>query len=86
MATRKCSGTLQTCSTVHKTSSSAVADALSLSVVSFNIPIAQFFITSYCGFRFDLLVHIILLNFVLLSPVVSGGVRSKPPGQTPSRS
>ena len=38
------------------TISSAVAerprDALCLSVVSFNIPTARFFITSYCGFRF----------------------------------
>ena len=36
--------------------SSAVAerlrDASCLSVVSFNIPTARFFITSYCGFRF----------------------------------
>jgi len=31
----------------------------------------------------DLLVHKILLNSVLLSPIVSGGVRPKPPGQTP---
>ena len=31
----------------------------------------------------DLLVHKILLNSVLLSPIVSGGVRLKPPGQTP---
>ena len=31
----------------------------------------------------DLLVHKILLNSVLLSPVVSGGVRPKLPGQTP---
>ena len=30
----------------------------------------------------DLLVHKILLNSVLLSPVVSGGVRPKLPGQT----
>jgi len=39
-----------------ETRSSAVAerprDALCLSVVSFNIPTAEFFITSYCGFRF----------------------------------
>ena len=37
------------------TSSSAVAkrprDASCLSVVSFNIPTAKFFITSYCGFK-----------------------------------
>jgi len=31
----------------------------------------------------DLLVHKILLHFVLLSPIVSGGVRPKLPGQTP---
>jgi len=31
----------------------------------------------------DLLVHKILLNSVLLSPIVSGGLRPKPPGQTP---
>ena len=31
----------------------------------------------------DLLVHKILLISVLLSPIVSGGVRPKPPGQTP---
>ena len=31
----------------------------------------------------DLLVHKILLNYVLLSPIVSGGVQPKPPGQTP---
>jgi len=41
--------------TAQRTSSSAVAkrprDASCLSVVSFNIPTAQFF-TSYCGFRF----------------------------------
>ena len=34
----------------------------------------------------DLLVHKILLNFVLLSPIVSGGVRPKLPGQTPPTS
>jgi len=31
----------------------------------------------------DLLVHKILLNSVLLSPIVSVSVRPKPPGQTP---
>jgi len=31
----------------------------------------------------DLLVHKILLNSVLLSPIASGGVRPKLPGQTP---
>jgi len=38
------------------TRSSAVAerprDASCLSIVSFNIPTGQFFITSYCGYRF----------------------------------
>ena len=34
----------------------------------------------------DLLVDKILLNSVLLSPIVSGGFRPKPPGQTPPRS
>ena len=42
--------------TTNNTRSSAVAerprDASCLSVVSFNIPAGQFFITSYCGFRF----------------------------------
>ena len=41
---------------------------------------AVFFISIYCGFRF---MHKILLNFVLLSSIVSGGVRPKLPGQTP---
>jgi len=31
----------------------------------------------------DLLLRKILLNYVLLSPIVSGGVRPKPLGQTP---
>jgi len=31
----------------------------------------------------DLLVHKILLNSVMLSPIVSGGVRPKLSGQTP---
>jgi len=31
----------------------------------------------------DLLVHKILLNYVLLSPIVFGGIRPKLPGQTP---
>ena len=42
---------------------------------------AQFFITSYCSFRFNSAK--IILNSVLLSPIVSGGVRPKLPGQTP---
>ena len=33
---------------------------------------AVFFITGYCGFRFT--SHKILLNSILLSPIVSGGV------------
>ena len=48
--------TLNFTSTHVFTRSSAVAerprDASCLSVVSFNIPTARFFITSYCGFRF----------------------------------
>ena len=34
----------------------------------------------------DLLVYKILLNSVLLSPIVSSGVRPTHPGQTPPRS
>ena len=52
-----------------------------MSVVSFNIPTAQFY--SLLAAASDLLVHKILLNSVLLSPIVSGGVRPNPPGQTP---
>ena len=63
---------------VIQTSSSAVAerprDASCLSVVSFNIPTAQFFLLLVTAAS-DLLVHKILLNSVLLSPIVSGGVR-----------
>jgi len=66
----------------HQTRSSAVAerprDASCLSVVSFNIPTAQFFSLSVTAAS-DLLVHKILLNSVLLSPIVSGGVRPTPP-------
>jgi len=43
---------------------------------------AQFFLLLATAAS-DLLVHKILLNFVLLSPIVSGGVRPKLPGQTP---
>jgi len=68
-----------------RTRSSAVAkrprDASCLSVVSFNIPTAQFFLLLVSAVL-DLLVHKILLNSVLLSPIVSGGVRPKLPGQT----
>ena len=42
---------------------------------------AQFFLLVVTAAS-DLLVHKILLNFVLLSPIVSGGVRPKLPGQT----
>jgi len=59
-------------------------DASCLSVVSFNIPTAQFLLLVTAAS--DLLVHKILLNSVLLSLIVSGGVRPKPPGQTPPRS
>jgi len=47
-------------------------DASCLSVVSFNIPTAQFFLVTAAS---DLLVHKILLNSVLLSPIVFGIVR-----------
>ena len=67
------------------TRSSAIAerprDASCLSVVSFNIPTAQFLLLFTA--TSDLLVHKILLNYVLLSPIVSGGVWPNPPGQTP---
>jgi len=75
------------CRSVHakKTRSSAVAqrprDASCLSVVSFNIPTASFLLLVTAAS--DLLVHKILLNSVLLSPIISGGVRPKLPGQTP---
>ena len=68
-----------------KTRSSAVAerprDASCSSVVSFNIPTGHFLLLVTAAS--DLLVHKILLNSVLLSFIVSGGVRPKPPGQTP---
>ena len=68
--------------TTNNTRSSAVAerprDASCLSVVSFNIPTAQLLTAAS-----DLPVHKILLNSVLLSPIVCGGVRPKLPGQTP---
>jgi len=66
------------------TRSSAVVerprDASCLSVVSFNIQRSFLLVVTAAS---DLLVHKILLNFVLLSPIVSGGVRPKLPGQTP---
>ena len=43
---------------------------------------AQFFLLLVTAAS-DLLVHKILLNSVLLSSIVSGGVRPKLPGQTP---
>jgi len=79
------STTSQNC---YYTRSSAVAerpprDASCLSVVSFNIPTAQvFYYQLLRAAASDLLVHKILLNSVLLSLIVSGGVRP-PPGQTP---
>ena len=45
-------------------------DASCLSIVSFNIPTAQFFLLLVTAAS-DLLVHEIILNSVLLSPVVS---------------
>ena len=60
-------------------------EATRLSIVSFNIPTAQFFLLLVTAAS-DLLVHKILLNSILLSPIVSGSVRPKPPGQTPPRS
>ena len=71
--------------TICSTRSSAVAerprDALCLSVVSFNIPTARFLLLVIAAS--DLLVHKILLNAVLLSPIVSGGVRPTPPDRHP---
>jgi len=71
---------------MKETRSSVVAerprDASCLPVVSFNIPTAQFFLL-FVTAASDLLVHKILLNSVLLSFIVSGGVRLNPPGQTP---
>jgi len=65
------------------TRSSAVAerprDASCLSVVSFNIQRSFLLLVAAAS---DLLVHKILLNSVLLSPIVSGSVRPKLPGQT----
>ena len=54
MDPEKVSTTFPTLFVQYQTSSSAVAkrprDASCLSVVSFNIPTVQFFITSYCGY------------------------------------
>jgi len=75
-----------TSSLAECTSSSAVAkrprDASCLSVVSFNIPIQRSFLLLVTTAS-DLLVHKFLLNSVLLSPIVSGGVRPKPPDKHP---
>ena len=61
---------------LNKTRSSAVAerphDVSCLSVVGFNIPTAVFLILVTAAS--DLLVHKILLNSVLLSPIVSGSL------------
>ena len=69
-----------------ETRSSAVAerlrDASCLSVVSFNIYLQRSLLILVTAAS-DLLVHKILLNSVLLSPIVSGGVRPKLLGQTP---
>jgi len=69
----------------QRTKSSAVAerprDASCLSVVRFNIPTAQFLLPVTAAS--DLLVHKILLNSVLLSPIVSSGVRPNPPDRHP---
>ena len=54
-----------------------LCNVLCLSVVSFNIPTAQFLLLVTAAS--DLLVHKILLNSILLSPIVSGGVRPNPP-------
>ena len=73
------------CRFTASTRNSAVAerprDASCLSVVSFNIPIELFLLLVTAAS--DLQVHKIILNSVLLSPIVSGGVRTTPPGQTP---
>jgi len=69
---------------VDLTRSSAVAerprDASNLSVVSFNIQRSFLLLVIAAS---DLLMHKIILNSVLLSPIVSGGVLQKLPGQTP---
>ena len=62
------------------TRNSAVADASYLSSTYLQ---RSFFITRLVTAASDLLVHKILLNSVLLSRIVSGGVRPKPPEQTP---
>jgi len=73
------------CGNNMKTRSSAVAerprDASCLSVCLSSTYSAVFLLLVTAAS--DLLVHKILLNSVLLSPIVSGGVRPKLPGQTP---
>ena len=55
-----------------------------LYIVSFNIYLQHSFLLGrLVTAASDLLVHKILLNSVLLSPIVSNGVRPKLPGQTP---
>ena len=74
------------CRPTASTRSSAVAerprDASCLSVLSFQHTYSTVFLLLVTAAS-ALLVHKILLNSVLLSAIVSGGVRPKPPGQTP---
>jgi len=69
-----------------QTRSSAIAerkrDASCLSVVSFNIPTAQFFLLLVTAAS-HLLVHKILLNSVLLFPIVSSGADQNSPDKHP---
>jgi len=46
-----------------------------------NIPTVQFFLLVTAAS--ELLVHKIILNSVLLSPIVSGGVQPNPPDKHP---
>ena len=73
------------CRPTASTRSSAVAerprDASCLSVLSFQHTYSTVFLLLVTAAS-ALLVHKILLNSVLLSAIVSGGVRPKPPGQT----
>ena len=62
------------------TRNSAVADASYLSSTYLQ---RSFFITRLVTAASDLLVHKILLNSILLSPNVSGGVRPKSPDRHP---
>jgi len=73
---------------VNNTKSSAVAerprDASCLSAVSFNISTAQFLLLVTAAS--DLLVHKILLNSVLLSPILSPAVSDQNPQTNTPRS